>query len=235
MRGRLKRSGAAVVSLNESDITLNQIFAVLKLRPLSRTTEEEVRSRLKALIGRWSYHIADFQDQEMKLRVTDAKATLKSMLGMFKEIKRILSSTDDGLCDTQENGSVGLLAEMMGNNPQIQGIPAARLYLRDFTMRSDTIAHACLMVIHELDASKGMPGAPRFDWYRDFTELMRSIAVANGIKPVVIINRRTQEPQGRFIEVVEKFELLFPAKMRCPTRGARAQRLSRALRKLRDA
>ena len=235
MRGRLKRSGAAIVALNERDTTLVQVFADLKLKPLSPNKEQEVRSRLEVFVGRWTYHFDDFHKPEKKLWVKDAKATLKSMLEMLEEIKRILSSTGDGLCNSQESGSVDLLAEMIGKNPEIQGIPAARLFLRDFKMRSNTIAHACRIVAHELDASKGTPGAPRFDWYRDFTDLMRSIAAENGIKPVVINNRRTQEPQGPFIELVEKFELLFPAKMRCPSKSARAKRLSRALRVLRDA
>src|SRR5471032_1913953 len=100
MRGRLKRSGAATVALNERDTTLVQVFADLKLKPLSPNKEQEVRSCLEAFVGRWTYHFDDFQQPENKLWVKDAKATLKSMLEMLEEIKRILSSTGDGLCDS---------------------------------------------------------------------------------------------------------------------------------------
>jgi hypothetical protein len=221
MRGRLKPSGAAS--------TLAEVFADLKLRPLSSAKEHNLRGQLQSLIGRWTLEIADFQEPRKKLRVKDARATLKIMVVELENIERILSSTGEGLIDFQENGAVSLLAKMLGENPEIKGIPAARLFLHDFKTRLETIAHASRIVIHELERSKGKPGAPRFDWYRDFADLVRAIAVENRIKPVVINNRRSSEPQGRFIELVEKFELLFPPRMRCTSNVARAKRLTRAL------
>lgn len=104
---------------------------------------------------------------------------------------------------------------------------------------SCTVKDACERALADLQGVRGNSGAPPFEWYDEFVQLLLELARIARIDPVVMTDRNSGERYRRFIELALAFEnLLFedpkkPAlRMRSPSRGACAKRLERSLKRL---
>jgi hypothetical protein len=105
-------------------------------------------------------------------------------------------------------------------------------YLSSFCPQLREVADACLAAAKACEAIPGKPGPNQFEWYTDFTRVLKFIAEKNVIRATVI-NRRGAIADGRFVALAEAFERLLPPGMRTQPSG-RGQRLKRALRILRS-
>ena len=109
---------------------------------------------------------------------------------------------------------------------------------------SRVVKDACKRALAELQGIRGKPGAPPYDWYDEFVQLLLELSRIADIDPVVNTDRISGERVGPFIELALAFEQLLllydpptgpSVNMRSPSRHACAKRLERSLKRLGEA
>jgi hypothetical protein len=251
---RLPRTGSTIASLcertaafeyfvavglvdrREATTTLAAVLVDLGLAPLSEKDEQKVRNELGRVIGRGEEILEDSR-QESRLTVEEVQKTLKRVAngleamshggldpGELAAIEKVLNGAETG---SRESHDIAVALRVITALAEETGRRRANELVINFRKWPRTVAEACRRAANELDLVKGKSGKPPRVWYRDFKRILEFIAEKNWIQPKVVINRRTQEAQGRFIELAERFEQLLPRHMRSPSREAIAKMLQR--------
>ncbi len=223
---------AGFVDSRECEITLADVIAELGLAPLSVEDEQTIRNELGAVIGRGIeiFEQSAKQNPEAKIEVSDVQTTLtkvadgldamiagKSDPTQFAAIDKVMKGAETGFRE-RHDGEVAL--KIRRTLAQEIGVDDAHDRMAEFHRWPRTIAEACRRAVRDLDLIEGAPGRQPRDWYRDFKRVLTFIAKKNGIPPKVVINRRTHEARGRFVDLAEQFERLLPGHMRSQSREA---------------
>jgi hypothetical protein len=141
------------------------------------------------------------------------------------EIERLVHGHETGLRSIEEIAVAGeimrVLVKQMGNYDQ------ARAVLLDYRRNPRPVADACRKAAKKVGAIKGTRGAPSVDW-SGFSRAVTLIANRNGIKPVIVVNRKNHNVEGGYIEIAEGLQRLLPKSMRAQNRAALAKRLQSA-------
>jgi hypothetical protein len=230
---------AGLIDAREATTTLSEIIAGLGLSPLSDEDERKIRDELGSVIGRGYEILADSPkgNPDSKLTVTDVQETLvwvadglEAMIagrlapGRLAAIEKVLHGAETGL---QESHDAEVALRIIGTLRQEIKYDQAREKVIEFRKWPWTVAEACRRAAKNLKLIKGTAGKPRRDWYPDFKRVLTFVAEKNGIRPKILINRRTYEAEGRFLDLAERFEELLPRFMRSNSRGAIAKMLQR--------
>jgi hypothetical protein len=214
--------------------TLTQVVAELGLVPFStRREEEDVRFALGTVIatGMKVFELsAALQIAEAQKILRWIANTLMAALAGSANVDELhaieqgLQRAETGLRHTHDTAITLLITNTLAREI---GKDKARDRVLNFRKWMRTVVAACHKAADDLDEIKGKDGRPALDWYRDFQRILKCIAEKNSIRPRVEINRETGEPQGSFIELVERFEELLPPMLRSSSRAAIAKRLQR--------
>ena len=231
---------AGVVDPRECETTLAEVIIELGLAPLSAEDEQKIRHQLGTVIGRGIeiFEQSAKQNPDGKLAVSDLQETLtKVAAGLEAMGVGLLAADQIALIDNvikgaetgwQDAHNVEVALKIRSTLVQEIEVSNAQNRMAEFHKWPRTIAEACRRAARDLDLIEGDSGRRPRDWYRDFRRVLIFIAKKNGISPKVVINRRTHEAQGRFIELAEQFEQLLPRHMRSQSREAMAKMLERA-------
>jgi hypothetical protein len=230
---------AGLVDACEATTTLTEVFGELGLAPLSDEDEQKIRDELGFVIGRGYEIQKDSQKQSptSRLTVVDVREKLERVSsgleamadghpdpGELAVIERVLNGSKTGF---RESHDIAVALRVIKELADENGHDRARELVIEFRKWPRTVAEACRTAAKNLNLIKGKSGKPPRDWYRDFKRVLTFVAEKNGIRPMVVINWRTQEAQGRFIDLAERFEQLLPGHMRSPNRQAIAKMLQR--------
>src|SRR5262245_50740587 len=93
---RVRRSGQAFATLNETEITLEQVVSGLGFRAFTTSEERTVRDKLGEAIGQWIMTGGDYTP-EARLSVREIRGTLLRIARQLDEIKDVLSAAGHGL------------------------------------------------------------------------------------------------------------------------------------------
>jgi hypothetical protein len=124
------------------------------------------------------------------------------------------------------------LSRFLALNREIGSIEKAHVLLATFQDDAARIAHACLVAATDWDQESGKPGAPKFDWYDEFTALLFSIAKVAGIEPNLEKDRTDGRPKGWLFDAAQSLESFLDPEMRSNTAGACFKRLERGKKRL---
>ncbi len=231
---------AGSVDSHECETTLSDVMTELGIAPLSTEDEQMVRNELAAIIGcglRVSEESAK-QNPDARLAVRDVQASLTKIADgldamiagqldrdQFAVIDKFMRGAETGFRESHE---IEVALKIKRTLAEEIGITKAHDRMAEFSKWPRTIAETCRRAAQDLDSIKAAPGRQSRDWYRDFKRVLTFVAGKHGIRRKVVINRRTHEAQGRFIELAEKFEQLLPRHMRSPSREAIAKMLERS-------
>jgi hypothetical protein len=231
---------AGSVDPHECETTLADVITGLGLAPLSSRDEQMVRNELGVIIGR-GLRIREEsakQNPHAKLTVRGVQATLTRVADVldaavarqldadqFAAIDKVMKGTESGF---REGHDIEVALRIRSTLAQEIGLSNAHDLMTEFHKWPRTIAEACRRAAQQLDLIKGIPGRQSREWYRDFKRVLTFVARKNGMRPKVVINRRTHEARGRFIELAEQFERLLPRHMRSQSREAIAKMLERS-------
>jgi hypothetical protein len=230
---------AGSVDPHECETTLADVMTGLGLAPLSSREEEMIRNELGVIIGRGLRIFEESAKQNPHaLTVGDVQATLTRIAllldgavarpldaDQFAAIDKVMKGAESGY---RESHDIEVALRIRSTLAQEIGPSNARDQMIAFHKWPRTIAEACRRAARELDLIKGVPGRQSREWYRDFKRVLTFVAGQNGITTKVVINRRTHEARGRFIELAEQFERLLPRHMRSQSREAIAKMLERS-------
>ncbi len=231
---------AGCVDSHECETTLADVMTGLGLAPLSSRDEQMIRKELGVIIGRGLtiFEESAKQNPHAKLTVRDVQATLTQVADaldavvarrldadQFAAIDNVLKGTETG---ERESHDIEVALRIRSTLAQEIGLSDARDRMIAFHKWPRTIAEACRRAARELDTIKGVPGRQSREWYGDFKRVLTFVAGQNSIRTKVVINRRTHEARGRFIELAEQFERLLPRHMRSQSREAIAKMLERS-------
>jgi hypothetical protein len=238
---RLPPSGATSFALQEGVPqkgaprvpTIEELLVDLKLKPMSSEKVAEIRGRLRIVVGSWWQEIGQFIEPDTGLEVEGVVATLRATAQHLKEAKAVLQAGESGIHRANNIEAVILIKKTLSLHPAIGNLNKAEDFIASACEVVETISQACHVTAWMLGSVKGKRGRPPHHWYNEFTQILCDIACENGIKATLENDRVTAEPKGRFIELAEGFERLFPRQMRSPSREALAKRLSGPLRQLR--
>jgi hypothetical protein len=230
---------AGVVDPRECETTLAEVITELGLTPLSVEDEQKIRDELGAVIGRGIeiFEQSAKQNPDGKLTVSNVQVTLTQVADgldamiagrldpdQFVAIDKLMKRAETGF---RENHDTEVALKIRSALAREIGVSNAHDRMAEFQKWPRTIAEACRRAARDLDLIEGAPGRQSRDWYRDFKRVLTLIAKKNAIPPKVVINRRTHEARGRFIELAEQFERLLPRHMRSQSREAMAKMLER--------
>jgi hypothetical protein len=231
---------AGSVDPRECETTLADVITGLGLAPLSSQDEQIVRNELGVIIGRGLKILEESAklNPKGKLTVREVQATLIRVAGVLDaaaacpldadqiaEIGKVVKATETGF---QEGHDMEVAYRIRSALDKEIGLSNARDRMAEFHKWPRTIAEACRRAAQELNLIRGVSGRQSREWYRDFKRVLTFVASKNGIRPKVVINRRTHEARGRFIELAEQFERLLPRHMRSQSREAIAKMLERS-------
>ena len=226
---RLPPSGVAWFALQEGP-TIDELLVDLKLLPMSSEKIAEIRHKLGVVVGSWWQETGQFLDDQGGLEVEDVIDTLMSTAKHLEEAKRVLQAVESGLQKVRNIEAVNKVKVILSLHPAI-GKDAVDEYLLSFCDVAQTISHTCRVAAAELGSIKGKRGRKPYHWYDGFVEVLWDIARENEIRARLEYDQYSREPKGRFFELAEGFERLFPPKMRSPSRGALVKRLSGSLKR----
>jgi hypothetical protein len=231
---------AGLVDPRECETTFAEVIIELGLAPLSAEDEQIIRNELGAVIGRGIdiFEESAKRNPDGKLTVSDVRATLTQVADrldamiagqldadQIAAIDKVMRGVETGFRDGH---AIEVALKIRRTLAREIGVDDAHDRMAEFHKWPRTIVEACRRAAEDLDLIKGAPGRQSRDWYRDFKRILTFIAKKNGIRPKVVINRRTHEAQGRFVELAEQFERLLPRHMRSQSREAMAKMLERA-------
>jgi hypothetical protein len=225
-----------LVDHRDAETTLVQVIAGLGLVPLSADDERMIRSELGVLIAAGYQNFADSAKFSPADRVTVAgvRKRLRRLADLLEaapwdpadldEIERFLRGRESGLRTIEEIAVAGKIMSVLV--AQTESYDRAHAVLHDYRSNPRLVAEACHRAAKELGTVKGKRGAPSTDW-SGLLCAAKLIAKRNRIRPTIVINRKTSEVEGRFIEIAEGLERLLPRFMRTRNRVALAKRLQR--------
>ena len=222
---KLPRTGVAYQCLYECEITLAEIVASLKLKPLNKKAEREIRHRLGLALAKW-------EEPYTALQIKDVVGALKAHAKKLDEIASLGAITRMDLAHEQDIETSGRLARCLTSNPAIESIEAAHAYLEDFCHRAGVIASGCWAAARSLQSMKGQSGKSRYGWYDEFTAVLLDVCQQNKIKPTIGFDSSSDEAVGTLSKIAAAFERLLLPKMRSPASEAMVKRLQRSLRRL---
>jgi hypothetical protein len=122
---KLLRPGITYQSLDEREVTLNEIVSSLRLKRLSKKTECEIRDRLGFALAMWD-------EPYTALQVKDVVASLKAHAKRLEQIARLGTVTRTGFAREQDIAVGGELVQILTANSAIGSVAAAHDYLRNF-------------------------------------------------------------------------------------------------------
>jgi hypothetical protein len=157
---------------------------------------------------------------------------LKTIARDLVSIKQHLSSVEGrGQHQFHDLEVTRRVIAFLATNQEIGDEDEAVEYLTQFCHMSDIISEACDAAATYLNSIKGSAGRKPLVWFNDFIRILLPIAKQNQIPITIETDRVSGEAQGRFLDLVLKFERLFAPDvgMRSPSRVALAKRISRAL------
>jgi hypothetical protein len=233
---RLPPSGAPWFALQEGapfGPTIDELLVDLKLSPMPSEKVDGIRGKLCAVVGSWWQEIGQFIEPNTGLEVEGVVATLMATAQHLEEAKAVLQAGESGIHRANNIEAVNLIKKTLSLHPPIGKLNKAEDFISSAREVVETISQACHVAARMLGSVKGKRGRRSYHWYAQFTEILCDIACENGIQSSLENDRITGKPKGRFIELAEGFERLFPREMRSPSREALAKRLSGPLRQLR--
>lgn len=233
---RLPSSGASWFALQEgspSVPTIDELLVELGLLPMPYEKVEEIRGRLCMVVGSWWQEIGQFIDPNTAPDVESVVATLTATARHLEEARAVLQAGKEGIQRAENIEAASRIKKALSLHPAIGKLSKAEDYMSSACEIAETISQACNAAARMLGSVKGKRGRPSHHWYAQFTLILCDVACENRVKPILENDRVTGEPKGRFLELAEGFEQLFPREMRSPSRKALAKRLSGPLRQIR--
>jgi hypothetical protein len=227
---------AGLVNAREAETTLREVIEGLGLKSLSGIEEETVRFELGLIIAAGQQRFADSPKhnaervtvelvQKTLLRMAATLEAMPSDPKQLDDVERLLQGAEDGLRTTLEIAVAtrvrARLARMIDDPEKASDV------IREFRANPRPVADACRKAVADLGSIKTRSAAVPID-FSGFRRVVELIAMSNGISPTLVVNRHTHAVEGKFIEIAEGLERLFPRYLRSPTRNALAQRLRRA-------
>lgn len=231
---RLPPSGVAWFTLQEGapfGPTIDELLVDLRLLPMPSKKVDEIRAKLCMVVGSWWQETGQFLDDQGGLEVEDVIDTLMSTAKHLEEAKAVLQAEEGGLQRAKNFEAVKLITKALSQHPVIGKLSKAEDYISSACEIAETISQACNAAAWMLGSVKGKRGRKPYHWYDGFVEVLGDIARENEIRARLEYDQYSREPKGRFFELAEGFERLFPPKMRSPSRGALVKRLSGSLKR----
>jgi hypothetical protein len=230
---------AGAVDPRECETTLADVISGLRLAPLSTADEQIIRHELGLIIG-WGLRLSEESAKQNPeaLTVRGVQATLIRVADLldpavareldpdqFAAIDAVMKGAETGF---RKRHDIEVALRIRSALSREIGLSNANDRMAHYRKWPRTIAEACRVAAQELDSIKGSAGRQSREWYPSFKSILTRVATINGINPKVVIDRRTHDARGRFIEIVEQFERLLPRHMRSPSREAIAKMLERS-------
>jgi hypothetical protein len=222
---KLPRTGVAYRSLDEREVTLEEIVASLGLKRLSKKAERGIRDRLGFALAMWD-------EPYTTLQVGDVAKSLKAYANQLDRIAPLGTITRPGFAREHDIAVGGCVIQILTSDSAVGTVDAAHDYLRSFCDRANTIASSCRAAAQRLQSIKGQGGRISYDWYDEFTAALLGLCRQNGIKPSLGNDRSSGEPVGNLFKFASEFERLLPSNMRSRKPATMMKRLQRSLNRL---
>jgi hypothetical protein len=223
---KLPKSGIGYQCLDEREVTLAEIVASLRLKPLSKKAERNIRDRL-------GFALATYDEPHTAVQVKDVADALKAHAKRLDQIATLGTITRSGFAREQDIAVGGQLSWILASDPAIGSVEAAHECLRNFCDRASIIASSCrAAAAANLQARKGRGGKSAYGWYDEFTAALLDICKQNKIEPTVGIDRISGEPVGTLPKIASAFERLLPPRMRSRKPATMVKRLQRSVQRL---
>jgi hypothetical protein len=222
---KLPRTGVAYQCLDEREVTLAEIIASLRLKPLSKKAQREIRDRLGFALATWD-------EPYTALQIKDVADALKAHAKRLDQIGPLGTITRPGFAREYDIAVGGQLIQILASIPAIGSVEAAHEYLRNFCARTNILASSCRAAAASLQSRKGQGGKSQYGWYDEFTAVLLDVCKQNKIEPTAGINRISGEPVGTLPRIASAFERLLPPRMRSRKPATMVKRLQRSLGRL---
>jgi hypothetical protein len=119
-------------------------------------------------------------------------------------------------------------------DPEVGSRQQADKLIASFRGDAAKLAHACLVVAHDLKQRVGKDGRPPAGWHDDFTSLLLAIAEAGGLEPQLLKDRITGLRHGWLLDAAQALEAFLDPQMRSPSAEACGKRLERSKTRLKQ-
>jgi hypothetical protein len=223
---RLPTSGTTLVSAQRNEAEFRHVLSELcPEHSFSNSSVEHLFSKLEEVIGLW---FAQTNRLDIELVTKRLRAIFEQLDGCAKT----LGALQTGLHEDIDITVASQLARFLALNPKIGSIERGRILLSGFQKDAARIAHACLVAATDWDQQSGKPGAPRLDWYDEFTALLISIAKTAGIEPNLKKERINGNKGGWLFDAARRLESFLDPEMRSDTDEACFKRLERGKKRL---
>jgi hypothetical protein len=225
---RLPTSGSTVATPHLGEADLRNVLA--QLCPDGKFSESDASKfyrRLGRIIGLWSA-------EHDRLDISPLAKTFTAMAKELKKVAEILSGHETGIREIHDIAIVSQLAMMLALDPEVGSRRQADKLIASFRGDAAKLAHACLVVAHDLKQRVGMDGRPPAGWHDDFTSLLLAIAEAGGLEPQLLKDRITGLRHGWLLDAAQALETFLDPQMRSPNAEACGKRLERSKTRLKQ-
>jgi hypothetical protein len=225
---RLPTSGSTVATPHLDQADLRNVLA--QLCPDGRFSEadtNEIYWRLGRIIGRWSA-------EEDRLDIAPLVKTFEALGNELNKAAQILSGHETGLRDIHDIAIVSQLTMILALDPEVGSRQQADKLIASFRGDAAKLAHACLVVAHDLKQRVGKDGRPPAGWHDGFRSLLLAIAEAGGLEPQLLKDRITGLRHGWLLDAAQALEAFLDPQMRSPSAEACGKRLERSKTRLKQ-
>jgi hypothetical protein len=222
LMARLPISGSTLCTPLRSKAELGDV--PVELCPdgkFSESDTSEFYGRLAEIIGQWSA-------EDTRLDIAPLAKTFTAMGKELNRVAKIFSGNEAGIHEINDIKLVSQLAMILALDPEVGSRRQADKLIASFRGDAAKVAHACLVVAHDLKQTVGKSGRPRWDCYDDFAALLLEIAAKGGVEPQLGKDRITGAGYGWLLDAAQALEAFLDPLMRSPSAEACAKRLERA-------
>jgi hypothetical protein len=201
-----------------------------QLCPDGKFSESDIREfyrRLARIIGQWSA-------EHDRLDIAPLAKTIAAMGKELKKVAEILSGHETGFHEIHEIVIVSQLAMILALDPEVGSRPQADKLIASFRGDAAKLAHACLVVAHDLKQTVGESGRPQAEWHDEFTALLLEVAETAGVEPHLSKDRILGVRGGWLLDAAQALEAFLDSQMRSPSAEACGKRLERSKTRLRQ-
>jgi hypothetical protein len=223
---RLPTSGKTLVSAKRNEAEFRHVLSELcPEHSFGDSSMKDLYSKLEEVIGLWFA-------QTNRLDISLVTRRFRVISEQLDDSAKTLGALQTGLHEVIDMTVASQLARFLALNPDIGSVKQSRIFLSAFQEDATRIAHACSVAATYLDQESGKPGAPRLDWYDEFTALLISIAKTAGIEPNLKKERINGNKGGWLFDAARRLESFLDPEMRSDTDEACFKRLERGKKRL---
>jgi hypothetical protein len=202
-----------------------------RLCPDGKFSESDINEfygRLAQIIGQWSA-------EDNRLDIAPLAKTFTAMGKELKKVAEILSGHEVGLHEIHDIAIVSQLAMILALDPEVGSRRQADKLIASFRGDAAKMAHACLVAARDLKHTVvGKSGAPRQDWYDEFTALLLEVAKTAGVRPRLNKDRISRARGGWLLDAAQALETFLAPQMRSTSAEACGKRLERSKTRLKQ-